>query len=90
MLVPHLAGMATQIQDMWQRKIIWAGERNVLSDALLAAAASGPADMQSKVCILSQLLALHGVILCPLCHSCSRLEALSVTAASASVTVGTA
>ena len=48
-LAPHLAAMATQVQEMWQQGLLWAGERNVLCDGLVITAGTDNPSVQSQV-----------------------------------------
>ena len=48
-LAPHLAAMATRVQEMWQQGLLWAGERNVLCDGLVITAGTDSPSVQSQV-----------------------------------------
>eukprot|EP00891_Asterochloris_glomerata_P003358 jgi/Astpho2/3358/Aster-x1142 len=48
-LAPHLAAIATRVQEMWQQGLLWAGERNVLCDGLVITAGTDSPSVQSQV-----------------------------------------
>ena len=63
-LAAHLAGVAARIEELWGAGVLWPGERNVLSDGLLAAAPAGDANLQAQVGELTPCSALTPCI-CP-------------------------
>ena len=58
-LAPHLAAMATKVQEMWQQGLLWAGERNVLCDGLVITAGTDSPSVQSQVGSQSFPMMLH-------------------------------
>jgi len=48
-MVPHLQALSSHIQQLWQQKELRLGERNVLNEALLAAASGMGFDVQSQL-----------------------------------------
>lgn len=47
---PHLTTLASRMEEMWAAGQLWAGERNYLCDAMLAASASGDPELRTQVC----------------------------------------
>lgn len=41
-MMPHLAQLAQRIEQGWASGLLWAGERNVIMEALLSVAAHSP------------------------------------------------
>ena len=70
-LAPHLAAMATKVQEMWQQGLLWAGERNVLCDGLVITAGTDSPSVQSQVGSQSFSMMLH-VQVCLLAGSLLR------------------
>lgn len=64
-MMPHLAQLAQRIEQGWASGLLWAGERNVTMEALLAVAAHSPdpaIQSQARASLLhhSVLKPLHG------------------------------
>ncbi|GAB4816646.1 hypothetical protein N2152v2_003692 [Parachlorella kessleri] len=47
--LPHLEGLATRVKELWEGGLVRAGERNVISEAILGAAVAGPQQLQLSV-----------------------------------------
>lgn len=47
--LPHLEGLANRVKELWDAGSIRAGEKNVISEAILGAAAAGAPQLQLSV-----------------------------------------
>ena len=66
-LVPHLQAMASQTQQLWEAGLLRPGERCVLSETLVIAAAGSSPDIQNQVrCIAISLPIMGSLRVCVL------------------------